>query len=412
MSRHIEMLDALFEHATEGILVCDISGTITMVNPAAAKMFGYAIDELNSQSIDILLPKRFRDGHHKHRDHYSQAPRPRAMGANRDLFGVKKDGTEFVVEVSLSPFETTEGKFIMSFIVDVTSRKKNEIELKLAHERLKQTSDALSQLNIELENKVQERTEELADAIQRLAESKKEVMHALQQEKELNELKSRFVTTASHEFRTPLGTILSSAALISKYEKAEEQEKRLKHIDRIKSAVKNLTEILNDFLSIEKLEEGVVRYTPQKVNLLELIQDTTDELRTVVKNGQTIDVEYCCEEETYIDPQLMKNVIINLLSNAIKYSPEEKPIKVKVEQQGNNIRMDFIDRGIGIPEKDQTYIFQRFFRAQNASNEQGTGLGLNIVKKYIDLMNGEISFSSKYGEGTTFTVIIPYANPQ
>ncbi|MCE2773448.1 MAG: PAS domain-containing sensor histidine kinase [Bacteroidetes bacterium] len=406
MNKEKSLLDALFEHATEGIIICNERGIITMINPAGTTTFGYDQDELLGQSIDVLLPKRVRDGHHKLRESYNENPAPRKMGEGRDLFGARKDGSEIMVAVSLSPFETTQGKFVMAFVVDITSRKRNESDLLIAHEQLRQSADAIQQLNRELEDKVQERTEELADAIQQLAESKREVMLALEKERELNELKSRFVTMASHEFRTPLGTILSSASLIGKYETNEHQTKREKHIDRIKAAVSNLTEILNDFLSLEKLEEGVVRCQMVRINGKQLLTETIDDLKGISRNGQTIELVYEGNEEIFADPQLMKNILINLVSNAIKYSKDDGQITVSSAVTSERFELNIADRGIGIPLEDQKNIFDRFFRATNAGNIQGTGLGLNIVKKYVELMDGSISFVSSE-EGTTFTVSLP-----
>lgn len=407
MKREMEMLNSLFEYATEGIIICNSNGEIRLANPAAERMFGYEKDELKGKMVEILIPMRHHKVHVKHREGYTHKPEPRAMGASRDLYGIRKDGSEVMVEVSLSPFETSEGKYVMSFVVDVTQRKKNEIELRLAHERQQQTSDALSQLNTELEMKVRERTEELAVAIQRLAQSKREVMRALEKEKELNELKSRFITTASHEFRTPLGTILSSVSLIARYDETADADKRKKHIERIKSSVTNLTEILNDFLSLEKLEEGIIRCNPEPFNLQQLVNDVSDDMRNIAKLGQEISVNYSGDERVFLDRQLLKNALINLSSNAIKYSPENKPIFIQVERGNDELMISIADRGIGIPEEDQPNVFERFYRAKNSGNIQGTGLGLNIVKKYVELMEGTISFVSKFNEGTTFTITIP-----
>jgi len=361
MNKEKSLLDALFEHATEGIIICNERGIITMINPAGTTTFGYDQDELLGQSIDVLLPKRVRDGHHKLRESYNENPAPRKMGEGRDLFGARKDGSEIMVAVSLSPFETTQGKFVMAFVVDITSRKRNESDLLIAHEQLRQS---------------------------------------------VNELKSRFVTMASHEFRTPLGTILSSASLIGKYETNEHQTKREKHIDRIKAAVSNLTEILNDFLSLEKLEEGVVRCQMVRINGKQLLTETIDDLKGISRNGQTIELVYEGNEEIFADPQLMKNILINLVSNAIKYSKDDGQITVSSAVTSERFELNIADRGIGIPLEDQKNIFDRFFRATNAGNIQGTGLGLNIVKKYVELMDGSISFVSSE-EGTTFTVSLP-----
>jgi PAS domain S-box-containing protein len=394
MIKHLEMLDALFKHATEGIIVSNIHGEIVMVNPKALELFGYQQqEELLGKKIEILIPKRFEKGHIKHRENFSKKPHSRSMGANMQLFARKKDDTEFPVEVSLSHFSTDDGQFIMSFIVDITERFNYQ--------------ESIKKLNTELEIRVKERTEELAEAINRLAESKREVMQALERERELNELKSRFITTASHEFRTPLGTILSSVSLIARYQNKEDQEKREKHVERIKSAVNNLTEILNDFLSLEKLEEGIIRNNPKTIHIEKFIKDIIEEMRALLKSGQYIHYQHNGDFEIEIDSQLLKNVLINLISNAIKYSPENKEIWVNSEVANGNIKIDVIDQGIGIPDQDKPHLFERFFRANNVSNIQGTGLGLNIVKKYIELMNGEISFKSQCGKGTTFTVIIP-----
>jgi PAS domain S-box-containing protein len=394
MIKHLEMLDALFKHATEGIIVSNIHGEIVMVNPKALELFGYQQqEELLGKKIEILIPKRFEKGHIKHRENFSKKPHSRSMGANLQLFARKKDDTEFPVEVSLSHFTTDDGQFIMSFIVDITERFNYQ--------------ESIKKLNTELEIRVKERTEELAEAINRLAESKREVMQALERERELNELKSRFITTASHEFRTPLGTILSSVSLIARYQNKEDQEKREKHVERIKSAVNNLTEILNDFLSLEKLEEGIIRNNPKTIHIEKFIKDIIEEMRALLKSGQYIHYQHNGDFEIEIDSQLLKNVLINLISNAIKYSPENKEIWVNSEVANGNIKIDVIDQGIGIPDQDKPHLFERFFRANNVSNIQGTGLGLNIVKKYIELMNGEISFKSQCGKGTTFTVIIP-----
>lgn len=405
MLKEIEMLDALFKHATEGIIVSDSQGKIVMINPIAEKLFGYKKDELIGKTVEILIPKRFSHNHVKNRENYTQNSSPRAMGIGMDLYAIRKDGIEFPVEISLSNFKTSAGDFIMSFIVDITERKKQQIEIKIAHEEIKK-------LNIELENRVEERTEELAKAINKLAQSKQEVMRALEKEIELNELKSRFVTTASHEFRTPLATILSSVSLISKYNLTEEEEKRSKHINRIKSAVNNLTEILNDFLSLSKLEEGVIRNNPQEINLSEFAKDISDEMKAMLKEGQAIIYTHNGNKVSImIDKQLLKNVIINLLSNAIKYSDEGKVITfITSNEKEGFIQISIKDNGMGIPEEDQPLLFERFFRAQNAGNIQGTGLGLNIVKKYVELLEGEISFVSKLNIGTTFNVLIPLRN--
>ena len=399
MLKQIEMLDALFKHATEGIVVSQTDGSIVMVNPIAEKIFGYDKNELMGQKIEILIPNRFTHNHIHHRDNYGKNPHPRAMGLGIDLYAKRKDSSEFPVEISLSNFNTSQGSFIMSFIIDITQRKHHEGEIQKANEQIKS-------LNIELENRVSERTEELANVITKLAESKQEVIRALQKEKELNELKSRFVTTASHEFRTPLATILSSVSLISRYDNPDDIEKRHKHIDRIKSSVNNLTEILNDFLSLSKFEEGITRNNPEPLEIDKFAGSIIEDLKSMTKAHQNIIYKHQQGDNLVsVDRQLLKNALTNLLSNAIKYS--SKNIELYTSQINGQLFISVKDYGIGIPEDDQPHMFERFFRAKNAGNIQGTGLGLNIVKKFVELMEGKISFKSKFEEGTVFDIAIP-----
>jgi len=404
MTRHIEMLDALFKHATEGIVVVNKAGAIVMLNPKARELFGYADSELVGKKIETLIPQRFGRKHVDYRDEYLEAPRARGMGHLLDLFAKRQDGSEFPVEVSLSPFKTSDGEFVVSFVIDITERKKQE-------NRIIEANLEIQKLNAELEERVSQRTKELASAIKKVEESQEEVIRALKKERELNNMKSQFVTIASHEFRTPLATILSSASLIGRYAKTEEEDKRQKHVLRIKSAVTNLTEILNDFLSIGKLEEGRVKSITVLVNLPDFCQGLIEEIKGLCKEQQQIHFQYEGIEELWLDKQLLRNVLFNLLSNAIKYSEAGKSIFFSIKSDQNLVSIEIQDEGIGIPTGDQAHIFDRFFRAHNAGNAQGTGLGLNIVQNYIDLMGGDVSFSSEVGKGTTFYVKLPNHMP-
>lgn len=236
---------------------------------------------------------------------------------------------------------------------------------------------------------------------------------SLQKEKEINEMKSRFVSMASHEFRTPLSTILSSTSLIQKYIEKEQYESTEKHINRIKNSVKGLTEILNDFLSSDKLESKKINVNPCLFNYTKWVLEMTEELQTICKEGQTIKpVIKSINEDIIADANILKNIIYNLLSNAIKYSGENQDIEFISEITDNELSIQVKDYGIGIPKVEQNNIFNRFFRAQNATNIKGTGLGLNIVKSYIDLLDGNITFESEEYKGTTFSLKIPISNEQ
>ncbi|MBI3135277.1 MAG: hybrid sensor histidine kinase/response regulator [Bacteroidetes bacterium] len=267
--------------------------------------------------------------------------------------------------------------------------------------------EKIRSLNAELERRVEERTRGLHQVMVELELSKAETEEALRKEKELNELKSRFVTMASHEFRTPLSTILSSLDLILRYSADEHLAKRTKHIDRIRVTIKNLTCLLDDFLSLGKLDGGAITASPELFDLKPFCEQVTSEMQLLAKNEQIIHYQYLGTQTVVsMDPKIMKNILINLLSNACKFSGEESEILFTVRNQGDRIEMIVKDQGIGIPENEQKHMFSSFFRASNALNIQGTGLGLNIVLRYVEMMKGTISFAS--GEnGTAFTLTFP-----
>lgn len=388
-----EGVDALFMYATEGIIVANRLGEIIKVNPSAETLFGYEKDALVGEKIEILVPKRLSDKHVAHRDKYAVNPHARSMGAAMVLHGVKKDGGEFPVEISLSPYSWDNNDYVIAFIVDITLRKQ-------AEEKLKNYS-------LELERQVKNRTLILEEAIEELEKTKVDLHNALSKERELNELKSRFVSMASHEFRTPLTTMLSSLSLIKKYAETSDLESQRKHVNKIKSSITNLTDILNDFLSVSKLEEGKINYTPVEQNLKTFIADIITEMSVMAPNGQKINQNYIGYEMVLMDTKLLKNVLFNLISNAIKFSPENGVIYVSTIVEDKQIVVSVKDNGIGIPKEDQKHLFERFFRGHNATNIQGTGLGLNIVSKYLELMNASISFTSEENKGTLFTITIP-----
>ncbi len=403
-----EAFQEIFQSMTEGIVAISKEGNILVVNRIAEEMFGYDRNELNGKNLEILLPARYREGHLKHRLSFNQNPSPRKMGLGRDLTALRKDGKEFPVEISLSS-SAANGNFIgIAFISDISWRKK-------AEEALKQSEEQLIIYASELEKKVQARTEDLNRTIEKLeqevTERKKaeaEVRKSLEKERELNELKSKFVSIASHEFRTPLSTVLSSISLIKQYIEKEDFDKIDKHIQRVKSSVNHLTFILNDFLSLGKLEEGKVDAIRESVNLKKLFTEIHEEIRLLLRDGQEIKITFETEPENiFTDERILRNILFNLISNASKYSEKGKKIFVNTRVISNQLEISVRDEGIGIPEADQKYLFERFFRASNVSNIQGTGLGLNIVKRYVDLLGGEIHFSSESGKGSTFVLKIP-----
>ncbi|MFK8105464.1 MAG: PAS domain S-box protein [Saprospiraceae bacterium] len=639
MDNH-SMLQALFLEATIGIIVVNPAGAIVDLNPHAAKLFGYEKAELLQQKIEVLVPPNRRHHHVEYREKYHQVPVRRSMGANLDLYGLRKDGTEFPIEISLSSMQIEGVRFSLAYVSDDSSKKKvmkeleerkdlleeaqalahvgsfdlnletkrlkcskelfrifgltqeedgvefedflarvhpsdqslvreyfqkiikdqlglefsfrilathkglrflagkteakfdhtgalykifgllqdvtelqeaksisedifklmeeslNEIyifradslafiqankgalqnigyslselqnmsplDLKPAYERsafialldtLRNGSTAIQIIETdhrrkdgstypvevhlqfsrygtesvfvafildiserkkaqqkilnysnELEQKVIERTQELQ-------ESETKLKIALTKEMELGELKSRFVSMASHEFRTPLSSILSSANLLGRYDQTAQQDKRMKHVNRIESSVKNLTVILNDFLSLEKLESGKVRFNPISLDFKEYIQQVLDEVSLMAKPNQKLLHEHTGERQLWIDEHLLKNIILNLLSNGLKYSPEGGDVQLISNFENGLLKIEVKDSGIGIPVADQVHLFTRFFRAQNAATIQGTGLGLTIVKRYLDLMDGKIYFESTENEGSSFFLEIKSTPP-
>ncbi len=403
--------EALFDHATIGIIVTDNRGRIINFNPFAQSQFGYTKAEVTGNSIEMLLPENFRHSHVKMRNHFYEHPSPRRMGEGRDLFAQKKDGTRFPVEISLSFYHSRNEVYVIAFVIDISVRKKSEAIVLNQRDELERITKEISHLNEELEQKVDARTTMLKETLNQLENSREELSRALENEKNLNELKSRFVTTASHEFRTPLSTILSSAFLLEKYNDTNEVEKRKKHLRHIKDAVADMKNILEDFLSLGKLEEGLVstnRTIIPAADFISDIQNIIEETRPLCKKEQQIALLHTGSFPVNIDRHIFRNILLNLISNAIKFSPESSTIQVECRMEKDQLTVTVKDEGIGISEEDQQHLFKRFFRAKNATNIQGTGLGLHIISKYLELLDGTIQLKSELNHGTTFTIIIPF----
>jgi PAS domain S-box-containing protein len=647
--RNKEQLNAVFNYATEGILIVDQLGKIVLVNSFAEKLLGYQSGELLGHSVDVLVPMKVRPDHHQKVMGFMSNPKTEPLGSGRELMAVRKDGHEVPVEIALSYFRNADGLFVIAFIVDLTERRKaeekikqeqkladtyfemapalflvldvsgkvvtineygcqllgykkddvinrnwfetfvpeddrseaqiqfegvklgspeyscespvlnasgEEIEMSWKHIARKEDDrtivlcsgmdisarkkqerlisahhQAIQNLNEELEQKVRNRTRTLRDAVQNLERVNKELdrnqkflttaihyfpegvigvmnkdlryifadgqelqalglhgrgehervfdnvhpalssiaeeklkwvftgsrlsydvemddktynvnavpipnhddqineimvvirniterkriedklLKSIDKERELAQMKSKFVTMASHEFRTPLTTILSSTFLLENYVGAEHEQKRVTHFNRIKQAVKNMTELLDDFIQLGKLEEGKIKIALTSLDVRQLREELEPELEAVRKEGQTLRWEFSGEEQVVnLDKQLLRSILINLIGNALKYSPPGAEVKVVVSATHKEMKVQVIDHGIGIPFEEQPHIFKRFFRAQNSVNIGGTGLGLNIARKHVKLMKGRIEFKSKLNEGTVFTVTLPLEN--
>ncbi|MBI1226092.1 MAG: PAS domain S-box protein [Bacteroidetes bacterium] len=416
-------LEAIFNTAIDAIFTINDQGIVERMNPAAERLFGYKTSEVLGNNISMLMSTPDRQNHDGYISRYLETRQPRIIGIGREVVGRRKDGSEMPLRLAVSETMLDDRRIFTGIIQDLTAMKQAEAEIR-------QLNEDLELQNERLEQKVTLRTEELSEAVNRLLgmnqqlereaeerraaeaalrKSEVELRKALEKEKQLNELKSRFVSMASHEFRTPLSTVLSSADLAEAYTGgAEHQEKRSKHLQRIKTAVGTLTSILNDFLSLSKLEENKVQKQAIYFTLQDFCNEVEDEMLGLLKPGQKIIQEHeNCEVEVLLDKQILKNIIYNLVSNASKYSEAGKPIFCRLRVVDQMLHIEVEDQGIGIPEEDQPHMFERFFRANNVENIQGTGLGLNIVKQYLGLMDGDISFTSKPSQGTVFRINIP-----
>ncbi len=363
---------AILDNAGAIIIVTDETGIIKLFNPEACKCLGYSESEVINKKTPVLF-----------HDHTEIARRREALSKEfgivfRDDFAVmvekakrnihveeqynfkRKNGTTFPVLLTISAIRNTSWQItgFMGIAIDISERKKAEENLR----------------------------------------------EALKKEIELNELKSRFVSMASHEFRTPLSTVLSSAYLIEKYNTTEDQPKREKHVQRIVSSINMLTDILNDFLSLGKMEEGKIQVRTSEFNVQELITDTLEEIKGSLKKQQIIHYHHKGNPLVSLDASLLKHIIMNLVSNASKFSPETSPIEINTIRHNYHVTLSVKDFGIGISKQDQKHLMERFFRGANAVNIQGTGLGLHIVSKYAALMNGSVSCKSELEKGTEFII--------
>lgn len=485
----------LSEAVSEGIIIVNKSQTIVATNMAANSLFGYDEDELIGQHLDVLIPKKYHSNHHKHVGGFMKKSDKRQMGHGRDLYGLRKDGSQFPVEAGLNPFTIYENDYVMALVIDISVRKKAEQELKhwanIFNESLNEififdaktlkfidvNKGALDNIGYSLEeirsmtpvdikphftqeqfsdlvvpllnnseaklkfNTIHERKDgstypvevhlqksstgdkDLLVAIildvteqeeytqkleQQVAERTRQLEEALSKEKELGELKTKFLSLVSHEFKTPLSGILTSATLAGKYTKEEQQEKREKHLKTIQSKVKYLNNIINDFLSIERLESGKVNYMFSNFPLSKVVNEVIYDANMLLKEGQHI--EYPENIDSIFldfDEKILELILTNLINNAIKYSSENSTIHLKAENRCKELVLNIKDEGIGIPENEQKYIFNRYFRAENALLNQGTGIGLNIVKTHLENLGGTITFTSKVEKGTEFIVTIP-----
>jgi PAS domain S-box-containing protein len=404
LAHSVRRFEAVFANATLGIIVCDEPGHMVSVNAQAGQLFGYAPAELLGQAIEVLVPDAAGRHHAQLRASYNADPQVRNMGHNRPLSGQRRDGSVFPVEASLSYFHLDEELYVVAYILDLSAKQAAEQELRTQHQRV-------ARLNAELEQRVIDRTNALLLTLEQLEKRGDELALALQAEQELGELKSRFVSMASHEFRTPLTAVLTSADLIEEFPGSHQQAQRLKYVAHIRTSVQHLNTILEEFLSVGRIEEGKIEARPANLNLDNLVRDTVADVQSLLKAGQTIDWQVECPVPVRLDASLLRKILMNLLSNALKYSGENSVITVQAGCELKELTITVQDQGIGISQEDQAHLFEQFFRAPSVVTEPGTGLGLYIIAKYLELMGGTIDLQSAPGQGTTVTIALPLTTP-
>jgi PAS domain S-box-containing protein len=361
----------IFDESLNEIYVFDADSLrFTHVNKEAQRNIGYSLAELKNLTPLDIKPEF---------DHpkFEKLIAPLLNGKKEKLKfetqHCRKNKSSYPVEVHLQLSTMGENQVFVAIILDITERK---------------------DYTEKLENTVRERTKRLTEA--------------LAKEKELNELKTRFLSLVSHEFKTPLSSILTSITLLGKYTRTEQQQKRDKHVNTIRNKVKYLDTILNDFLSVERLESGKVNYKVENFAFSKVINEVVYDANMLLKSGQKIqypnDIDDILIE---FDEKTLELVLSNLIHNAIKYSPEDSVIDIEVEQKSDRLIVKVIDQGIGIPQKDQKHVFNRYFRAENALLTQGTGIGLNIAKQHLENLGATLDFKSEESKGSIFKVDLP-----
>jgi signal transduction histidine kinase len=384
--------EAIIANVPIGILAYTPGGLIEAANGRAHEQFGYQPGELVGQSVQQLLPSLGGPAHLA------------APAAPQQALARRKAGTLFSIDlVATTLFMDNEQRTVV-YLQNTLAGPGQVPETPLPTapfaqaERVPEAAPSPPALLAALAQ------------LKQLERQHSELVRALEMEKKTGAIKTRFVTLASHEFRTPLTTVLTSTELIDYYLDAGEPDKSRSHLARIRHSVDHLTNILEEFLSVGLIEEGKAVLRPVPFDLSLLLHDTHTDVRAHCKVGQrlVIGLGNCCPALLQLDISLLRKILVNLLTNAFKYSPEHSVVQLQASCAANQLTLLVQDEGVGIAPEDQQHLFQRFFRADSAVNEPGTGLGLYIVGKYVKALGGTISLTSVLGKGTGVTVVIPY----
>ena len=385
-----DLARSALDAAPDAMLIIDASGVIRFTNQQVSALFGYSHDEIIGQSIEALMPERFRTRHVAHRKHYINSRRVRPMGAGLDLFGRRKNGTEFPVEISLSPIDDVGRRLVAAAIRDVSDRKRVEAELIVARE----AADAARDLADE--------AREAADAARELADEARESADRA------NQGKSRFLATASHDLRQPLQTLeLLNGAL----RRLVTDRSALEALSQSEQAIAAMSRLLNALLDISKLESGAIRPEPTDFKVAAIFDELRVEFASVAANkGIRLEIE-SCQDAVHSDPWLVEQILRNLVSNAVKYT-REGWVRLRCLHEAALVRIEVLDTGVGIPPDQLPYIYDEFYQVgvPTNSSREGYGLGLSIVQRLVKLLTLKLDVRSEVGRGSAFSLVLPVSN--
>jgi len=377
-----ERFRELLEAAPDAIMQVDAGGRIILLNRVTEDMFGYSRDELLGQPVEVLIPQELHARHAEHRAHYRKHPMTRTMGSGLALEGIRKDGSRFPVEISLSPSHSADGFRVTAIIRDTTERR-------VAEERMRRVQEEYTQ---------------------RLAETNAELELTNRELERANRLKSEFLASMSHELRTPLHTIIGFSELLGEELEGPLNEKQKRFVQHIHKDSLHLLELINDVLDISKIEADRLELRPEAFDFTALIAESLASVRSLADAKSHI-LETASDVPTAVqaDRLRIKQILVNLLSNAIKFTPEGGRIRLEARVQDPFVLVSVSDTGVGIPAEEHESIFEKFHQvgATTKGVREGTGLGLAITKRLVEQHGGRIWVQSQPQQASTFLFTLP-----